>query len=243
MFDTLLELPLFKGVSRELMSDLAGRMKFHFVKYEAGATIINEGEACDAMRFIVAGDACVRFAGYDGKFAVEQTISGPDLITPDYLFGLTTTYPCSVTALTTVSTLQFSKADYLNILHADRVFLLNFLNYLSMDAQKCVGGALAITTGEVEQRIASCLVSLSQPRARNIVMWCAPEAMCRIFGADDSQLEQALKSMVRRGVIKRGPDCIRVTDRRRLTALLGNNGQSGSGARENASINEPGVEL
>ena len=39
MFETLVELPLFKGVSIERMAKTVGTYKFHFLKYLPGETI------------------------------------------------------------------------------------------------------------------------------------------------------------------------------------------------------------
>ena len=40
MFDILMGLPLFRGVSRERMADIVGMAKFHFLKYLPGETIV-----------------------------------------------------------------------------------------------------------------------------------------------------------------------------------------------------------
>ena len=43
MYDVLLQLPIFQGVSRNKISELIEKMKFHFLKYPDGEKIVTRG--------------------------------------------------------------------------------------------------------------------------------------------------------------------------------------------------------
>ena len=47
MYEILMELPLFKGVSRYKLSEIVGTTKFHFLKYLADETVVNAGDPCE----------------------------------------------------------------------------------------------------------------------------------------------------------------------------------------------------
>lgn len=47
MCDVLLQLPIFQGVSRNKISELIEKMKFHFLKYPDGEKIVTSGEECN----------------------------------------------------------------------------------------------------------------------------------------------------------------------------------------------------
>lgn len=58
MYDVLLQLPLFQGVSRAKISELIEKTKFHFLKYKSGEQIVSKGEECTHLKFLISG--CVR---------------------------------------------------------------------------------------------------------------------------------------------------------------------------------------
>ena len=57
MYDVLLQLPLFQGVSRMKMSEIIEKTRFHFLKYQDNEIIAHRGEECTHMKFIVSGSA------------------------------------------------------------------------------------------------------------------------------------------------------------------------------------------
>lgn len=172
MYEILLRLPLFNGVSRERLSQVVGMAKFHFLKYLPGDVIVNAGDPCTHIKFIISGQGRFTVANHDNRFLVSQTLAAPDVISPDCLFGSVTSYPCTGVALEPTGILQISKADYLKILNVDQIFLFNYLNILSMNAQKATQGILAVTTGNLEDRIAFWIVALTQRRGTDITLSC-----------------------------------------------------------------------
>ena len=220
MFDTLLELPLFKGVSRERIADIVGKAKFHFLKYLPDNELIHPGETATHIKFILDGEVRLTMSNEDSRFSVSQTLKGPDVILPDFLFGRATSYPCRGVALTSTSIVQLEKSEYLKILTMDSVFLLNYLNFLSMNAQKAVDGVLALSTGNLESRIAFWIISLTQPTGKNIVLECRQRDLSSVFSVQRSSLIRALENMKEKGLIEYSRGRIEIKDRRDLLALL-----------------------
>ena len=70
----------------------------------------------------------------------------------------------------------------MHILNNDEVFLFNFLNVLSMNAQKAVDGILAITSGNLEERIAFWIVALTQRGGTDITLACKQRDLYSLFG-------------------------------------------------------------
>lgn len=220
IFSILMELPLFSGVTREKMSDVVGKAKFHFLKYPKGTTFINVGEPCTHLKFILNGKVRITIPNSDGRFSVSQTLIAPDVIAPDFMFGMATVYPCSALGLEDTNILQISKSDYLDILNTDPIFLLNYLNLLAMNAQKAVDGVLSITMGSIEERIAFWIIALSKPSGRDIVLQCRQRDLYSVFGVQRSTFMGVLQSLRERGLIDYTPTSISVPDRRALLDLL-----------------------
>ncbi len=220
MFDLLLSLPFFRGVSREKIERVVEVSKFHFLKYTPGETIVKAGDPCTHVMFIISGSVRCTVVNSDGRFRVSQTLDRSNVIAPDFLFGRVTNYPNTVTAEETAGILQISKNDYLKILSFDPIFMLNFLNILSMNAQKSVVGILALTTGSIEERIALWITSLTQPAGKDIVLTCRQRDLYSFFGVQRSSFIAALDNMAQKGMITYSANEIKVVSRRELVNLL-----------------------
>lgn len=220
MFELLMSLPLFKGVTRDRIAQTVGDTPMNFQKYTANNRIITAGEHCREIHFVLSGSVRSTIASEDGRFAVSQTIDGPHVFAADSLFGLATDYPCTVDAITDCNILTISKPDYLKLLQADEIFTINYLNLLSMNAQKSVHGVLAIVTGSLEERIAYWACALSQPGARDVVLTCRQRDLYGVFGMQRSTFFNVLDSMTERGLITYTANTISVIDRRAMVRLL-----------------------
>lgn len=220
MFQTLVKIPLFSGVSQERMAEVIEKAKFHFLKYTPGNDIVLAGQNVTHLNFIIGGSVRLSIQGIDQGFCIESSLTAPDVIAPDFLFGRHTEYPCTATAIDTVSILSVSKTDYLDMLQRDRIFLLNYLNTLSMNAQKSVLGVQSLTSGSFEERIAFWVVAMTQSRATDIVLRCRQRDLCQIFGVQRSAMIAALDDMHRRGLLRYDSDAVMFHDRRELVSLL-----------------------
>lgn len=220
MYETLMRMPLFAGVSRQRMSEIIGKYKFHFLKFNPGEKIVTAGDVCTHLKSVIAGNVRVTVESHDKRFNISQTLSAPDLIAPEFFFGKTTAYPASVEAIDSAGILQFDKTDFLSIINSDPIFLLNYLNILSVNAQRSTEGVLALTSGSLEKRIAYWIVALTQTNGKDIVLQCRQRDMYTVFGVPRQSLISALDRMTQAGIITYTAREIEVLDRRALTSIL-----------------------
>ena len=220
LYDTLLGLPLFAGISQQKFLETVGKHKFHFLKYEPGATIVREGDNCTHMKSIINGSVRMTTNSPDGKFRISQTLTAPDIISPDFFFGRTTKYPADAKAIDTVGILQFDKNDFMKIINSDEIFLLNYLNILSMNAQLAPQGVLALTSGALEKRIAYWLIALTQTNGTDIELECRQKDMYAAFGVQRQSLLSALDRLQSSNIISFTTNSISVLDRRMLMEIL-----------------------
>lgn len=222
MFDILVDLPLFRGVTHERIADTVGLAKFHFLRFNPGDVIANQGEECVFLRFIISGKIKISISNRDERLIVSETLEAPDVITPDYLFGTSPKYPGSIVAVEPTSIVQIPKSDYIKILATDQIFLLNYVNYLSMNAQKCVEGILSVSRGSLEERFATWVVALTQPSAKDIMITCKQKDLYSMFGVQRSAFMQVLDYLQEKGYITYDQTQIRVNDRRAILSLMRN---------------------
>ena len=211
MYEILMGLPLFNGVSRDCISQIIEKYKFHFLKYLPGEQIVMAGETCTHIKFVISGSVRSRIENADGRFKV---------IAPEFLFGKATQYPCTVTAIEPTGILQISKAEYMEILKSDQIFMFNLLNILSLNAQRSIEGVLSMTTGSLEERIAFWITALTQNGGTDIVLTCKQRDLYALFGVQRTSFIATLDNMMERGIIEYDANEIKVISRRDLLKLL-----------------------
>ena len=220
MYEKLMELPLFQGVSRDKLSLLIEKTPFHFVKYNQGQQIIAENDECTHIRFVISGDVRIDISNTNRRVAISETLSGPDVIGVDYLFGRNTFYPFNATALTDCGILQIVKADFVNILMSDKVFLFNMLNLLSRNSQKSTFGLMALSSGTIAERLAFIITSLTQRGSKDIKLTYRQKDLCSILGVQRSSLINALEKMKEDKVVDYTMTEIYVNSREALMDIL-----------------------
>ena len=226
MFEILMNLPLFRGVSHEKLAQVVGEAKFHFLKYPAGELVVREGESCTHIAFVISGAVRTTIENSTGRFSVSQTLTAPAVIAPQFLFGRKTAYPGTAEALEPTGILKISKNDYINILNSDHVFLFNYLNILSVGAQTSMTGLMSLTSGSIDERIAYWIVALTQSGGKDIKLTCRKRDLCSLFGSQRATFENALSSMKDRGLIDYTNKELSVLNRSGLLALLVNNAET-----------------
>ncbi len=220
MFQTLMKMPLFHGVSYSKLSDILGKHKFHFLKYKEGETIITAGDNCTHLSTIVSGKIRIEIESDDKNFVVSQTLEAPESISPEFLFGKTTKYPATVKAICNCGIMQLEKKDYIEILNSDPIFLFNFLNILSMNAQLSTEGILALSSGELSKRIAFWIIALTDRNGKNIKLECKHGELCKSFGVSPQILSDTLDSMKAKEILDYSKSSIEIFDRRLLLETL-----------------------
>lgn len=220
IYETLRELPLLKGASLQRIMELVSKIKFHFLKYPDETVIMEPFEEYSNLRFVISGAVRMTVSDPAGRLKVSMTIQAPDVLVPQFFFGKRTTSPCKVVALDTIGILEITKSEFLRILKTDNVFLYNYLNYLSMSAQKGVDGVLSITSGSLEERLAYWVIMLTSPNAKDIVIETRLRDMYAIFGVQRSAFIAMLERMKAQGLVDYTKDTISFTSRSALLELL-----------------------
>lgn len=221
MYELLRSLPLFHGVGDERISELVERIPFHFLKFEPGAVINNAGERCQYMRFVVSG--CVHLTTECKNLRVKllQTLSAPEVLGPDSLFGVDNCYPFTAVAGERCGILQLRKSDYMKVLQTDKLFLFNILNYLSRNCQRRTRALQGIKTGSIAERFAREITDLTTQHSTDIKLQFCQKDLCTLMGVQRSTLIAGLDQMVADGLIDYTSTEINIKSLRSLQDVLG----------------------
>ena len=92
LYDKLLELPLFIGISTDELSDIVGQTKFGFHKLVADKPLVSMDDKCTQLFFLMNGTLRVISHADNHRYRIEEELSAPAVIQPEHFFGLTQRY-------------------------------------------------------------------------------------------------------------------------------------------------------
>ena len=222
MYQQLMQLPLFQGVSTDKITSLVEKLPFHFLKFRNGDQIFAAGEPCTHIKFIVSGQARLEMPFRKLRVTLSQTLTTPHVLAPEYLFGVENAYPYTAVAEGACGILQLRKSDYVKMVSGDKVFLFNILNYLSSAGQRSISSAMAIADGSVTERLATLIDTLVVNGATDIMLSYKQKDLCSLLGTQRTTLVATLDKLSDDGIVEYDSGNLRILDLPRLVEIIRN---------------------
>lgn len=160
MYDTLLQLPLFQGMSKAELSDVIERVRLGFQKVDAGETLFYQGDVCDKLVFVLSGEVEAETIASCGKFSFVERYNRIMVIEPYSLFGMQPCFKSTYRTVGDVSLLALDKRYIYSVLYQYEVFRINLLNLLSSRAEQLYDKVWEISAQELEGRLINFVYSL-----------------------------------------------------------------------------------
>lgn len=220
MYQQLMQLPLFQGVSTDVITALVEKLPFHFLKFRNGEQIFAAGDQCSHIRFIVSGRVRLETPCDHLRVSLLQTLETPHVLAAEYLFGRETTYPYSAFADGPCGILQLRKSDYIKMLAFDKVFLFNILNYLSSGSQRNTASILAIKDGSVVERLAMIVDALTVTGATDVAVRFKQKDLCVLLGTQRTTLIASLDKLADEDIVDYTSNELKVLDLSRLAEFI-----------------------
>lgn len=136
LYDHLLQFPLFQGMSRDNLAQVAGHTKFGFMKCAIGQTIVREDDACTQLYFLLSGKLRFETRSDDRSYRVIEQLEAPYMFQAEAIFGYNQRFTHTVTAIMESSFITIDKDELLRLSEDFLVFRLNLLNLYATQAQK-----------------------------------------------------------------------------------------------------------
>lgn len=216
MYETIMDLPLFKGTGRDDVSAFLEKTNVHFQKFDAPRVIVSPGEPVRDVKFIIAGRVTLIHEADGGLMEVQETLRRGHIIGAEYLYGLETCYPYKAKVAGTASIMQFSKERYFSLLQTNHVYMLNFLNYLSARAQRPRKALLTLNPDSLGGRLAVWVATLTTPGSLEVTLKCSRERLSVITGLPLKEVDHALFALRDAGLVELGREKIQIVSRRRF---------------------------
>ena len=136
VYDKLLKIPLFTGMSMTELESVVGETRLLFRKVERGERVASDGDPCGRLVILVEGRLCMTTTSDDHGLAVEEEMSGCHVLQPECAFGLRQRFTHTYQALTACSLISIDKKEALRLTSASLIFRLNMINLISTKLQK-----------------------------------------------------------------------------------------------------------
>jgi CRP-like cAMP-binding protein len=201
LYNKLISLPLFMGMSKEDLEQIIATTKFDFIKTDAGDTIVKEGGKSGQLLLLVDGEVETCTAADDKGYTVIENLKAPGAIQPERAFGLTQRYSSSIKAVTGCSLICINKNEILKLTNDSLIFRINLLNSISTALQKKYHEAWRNIPSTLEQRICRFFVShCVHPGGRKVFMIKMNRLAAEV---NDNRLHvsQSLHRMSEQGII------------------------------------------
>lgn len=138
IYDRLLQFPLFQGMSRDDLEIVAGHTRFGFLKVTAGRQIIQVGDPCTHLYFLINGTLKIETFSDDRRYSVTEQMSSPYILQQESIFGYYQRYTHNFYALTDANFLTLDKEEVVRLSEDFLVFRLNLMNHLATQTQKLI---------------------------------------------------------------------------------------------------------
>lgn len=201
MYETIQGLPLFQGTATEQISSFLEKTNVEFVNFGRGVALVEAGEPCACLRFVISGSVRSRMSLAEGRATLCSVSGYGTVLSPCHLFGLHTEWPLDVESVTEGSFMQIRKDQYLELIQTDTVYLVNYLNYLSYHAQRARQALCGLGGKSMESWIGAVRSGLLDRRTVSASIETTRAGLAEVLDMPLSGVETALDDMRLRGEI------------------------------------------
>ncbi len=195
MYETLLQLPLFRGMSTDELSDVLKKVPFEFKTINAGETFIEEGSICSSFVLLISGSITATKSGTTEPFKLIETINAPFLIEPYSLFGAVNKNTHSYAAKTSANLFIIEKIHMYSELKKYDIFRMNLLNILSKKVQDMQASRWCITSSSLRDRIIMLIRNLSETHIGERHLKIRMETLAKILGETRLNISKELNRL------------------------------------------------
>ena len=201
MYDTLLSLPLFQGMSQTDFNSLLQKIRLDFIRYADGDVIIEKGSRCGSLAFLINGTVESSRSGMDGNFTFSELIEAPFLIEPYSMFGRAGSYQRTYTAIGSCSFLMVDKQYIYTELGKYNICRMNLLNILSGRVQQLDSHIWSLNGMSLRERIIRFIKGLSEIQSGQKRLAIKMNDLATLMDATRLNVSRELNALEKDGLI------------------------------------------
>lgn len=219
MFERLLQLPLFQGLTTREISDVMAHVRLNFVNYQPGDELIAQGDACRKLIYILSGEVAAEYRDPQGRFSLTEYLPNLKVIEPYNLFGMHQRVSRTYTFATKGVTLAIDKPVILRHLLTNDIIKINLLNIVCNRYQQTLLLLCAHPDHSVTDKIVKFVLSYStMPKGRKSIS-IKMTTLAEMIHETRLNVSIALNQLQAQGLIQLQRGVIQVEDLHELTRL------------------------
>ena len=223
MYDLLMQLPVFQGVSREQMTHILEVTPFEFHTFHAGDVICRGGDQVHGATFLLSGQVELRTPVFDSRVRISQLFDAPHTFSLHHLFGADTQARSTMVASKErTGMMTLAKADFLRILRENEVALINVMNLLCTRAQKQHKVIDFSAETDPLRRLSSWILAFTERSAREVVVEAREEDWCGMLQLDKPAFWRCVASLEGQHLLESENGRLKLLDRYGLRSLVAN---------------------
>lgn len=212
MIPTLINNPLFRGITPERLSADLEAINFHTRSYKKGEILARQGDVCNRLVILTKGSVRGEMIDYSGRLIKVEDITAPKAIAPLFLFGEQNRYPVEVTANEPTEVIELPKPSVLSLFRKNEQFLENYMNLSANYARTLSDKLFFMSFKTIRQKLASYLLRLyKQQQQTHITLDRSQQELSDYFGVSRPSLARELAHMQEDGLL--------IADRKHITIL------------------------
>ena len=210
MFDTLLSLPLFQGLSHDDLTRILESTHLSFDTLPPESVITRQDELCTGLTYVLSGEVEGLTEAADRSWNVVETMPTPLVLGLDVLYGRARVHQFSAYARTSTRLLTIDKHTVAALTGYFEVFRINVLNALTtaIAQQRQPLWTPAATT--LEGRIVEFLRQHVHRPAGHKIFRISMRTLGAYLGEDQRYVSMAAHRIERRGLIQLRRSAIQV---------------------------------
>ena len=187
IYDAIAGFAIFNGLSSAQLKEFIGNMPLDVKTYMPGERIVFAGEEVTFAKGIFMGEILVDHIELGGMIKVSEVWNAGCMIGMDRLFGIDPRYKYDVTARTKCGVFQLPKRLFIELLKSKEICMINYLNFLSLRAQRPYQALSLVTDQSYLSKIGSALLLLSDSRAESVQITFSMENNIPLFNLSDDE--------------------------------------------------------
>jgi len=222
MYDLLMQLPVFQGISVEEMTHILEVIPFDFRTYKAGDVIIGSGEMCQGATFLLSGRVQQNTPVFNHRVNITQRFDAPYAFSLHHLFGAEVKVRSTMVACADkTGVMVLMKQDFLRILREHEIALINTMNILCTRAQK---QHKAIDfSGETDPvlKLASWMLAFTERAAKEVYIEAKESDWCDMMQLDKPAFWRCVASLEGQHILEIENGRLKLLDRYGLKSIVG----------------------
>lgn len=202
MYDNLLLLPLFQGLSKNDLTTIIEKVKLHFHTFREGDVILKQGEPCQQLCFLLNGEMTVQTKDPNHGFSLSEVLKDPSIIEPQSVFGMQNRYTATYMAHTAVSILTIDKSFIFSELNKHEIFRLNYLNILSNRSQVAYQKLWNTHIGTLSEKFVNFFALRCQVQEGEKVLQITMEDLANLINETRINLSRLLNDLQEKGLVQ-----------------------------------------